>query len=231
VGFQVYRNSRRSICIGVVSCFVFFTPGTSFAGTLRCPDSRDIPQLTLRGETQGPLPTIDKWQVYFEGVPLSDSQVALLSGNQRSIDLSYSRLDRRGARVYWGLASSALGLAVSSTGWVLYGQNSISREVTLSMALGGLIVGVVGVLFITETIQRSVEPFLAPTPSHVISRDEMKRLVEGINYRFYNTICDASDKAWRVEPGGTSSLVPNLRRPAFLGGGDEESRFVNRTNK
>ena len=226
MGRAVSSKGRRGVIAWVVSAALCLTPVVSHGATFRCPDSRDIPQLTIRGLQESPLPVLDSWQVFLEDVPLSDAQVALLAGSSAHIDLTTSRLNRRGGWVYWGLAASALGLAVSSTGWVLYGQNKLPQNATLSIALGGLVVGVVGVLFTTETIQKSVEPLLAPTPSHVISRAEMRRLVAGVNNRFYKKICDASDKAWGFSSGDDLSLVPELRRPDWLVEGAGTSDFV-----
>jgi hypothetical protein len=94
-----------------------------------------------------------------------------------------------------GLGVAALGTAVSSVGWVLYGQDQISQGVTLPLGVGGLLVGLAGVLFVTHSIQRPLEPFTAPTPEHRLTRQEARELVAIVNRRLHIDICAAAKKA------------------------------------
>ena len=50
---------------------------------------------------------------------------------------------------------------------------------------------VVGVLVMTENIQRRVEPHVAPTPKHRLTREEMQVVVKNINNTLYGQICGA----------------------------------------
>ena len=102
---------------------------------------------------------------------------------------------------------AAAGTAVSSAGWVLYGQNELSQGITVPMAAGGLLLGMLGVLMVTESIQRPLEPLVAPTPSHRLTRDEIRALVEQINTRIVADICG-------TEPG--SNLPPASAIPVRL---------------
>ena len=54
-----------------------------------------------------------------------------------------------------------------------------------------MVVGVLGTLFVTETIQDSLEPHLAPTPKHRLTRLELQNLVSIINADLYREMCDA----------------------------------------
>jgi hypothetical protein len=163
--------------------------------TVPCPAARDLPQLTIDKVRDPVVPVIDDWQVFWGDVPVSDAQVALLSKEDPMIELTREEMEGRGSWVYIGMGTAAFGAALSSVGWVLYGQNNLDQGVTLSLAAGGLLVGMLGVLVVTESIQTPLEPHLAPTPSHRISREEMRRLVTQINRQLYRDICEAAGRA------------------------------------
>jgi len=86
---------------------------------------------------------------------------------------------------------------------MLYGQNELEQKVTLPIALGGLLVGLVGVLIMTESIQTSLEPFTAPSPRHRFSREEARRLVVHVNTRMQREFC-----------AGLPALLPPAPPPA-----------------
>jgi hypothetical protein len=160
-----------------------------------CPAARDLPQLMIDNVRDPVIPVIDDWQVFWGDVPLSDAQVAKLSGEDLMIDRTTEEMASRGQWVYISVGLAAGGSALSSIGWVLYGQNNLSQNVTLPMAAGGLVLGVLGLLAVTESVQTPLEPHLAPTPKHRISREEMRRLVTQINKKLFKDICAAAEAA------------------------------------
>src|SRR5690606_34732061 len=111
-----------------------------------------LPLLTIDRLDETPMPTQNDWQVLWQGVALSEAQLAELAGESGALETTYQPLKDRGFWVYTGLLTASGGTALSSTGWVLYGQNELSQKVTLPIALGGLVVGLVGVLIMTESI-------------------------------------------------------------------------------
>ena len=169
-----------------------------------CPAHKDLPLLTIDHITESAVPVYDNWQVMWNGVPMSDAQVAELSGVGPMIDRTRAEIDRRGFWVYMGLIGAAVGAAVSGAGWMLQGRKSAEPEVTLTMGLGGLALTFGGFLMVSDTIQSSFEPHVAPTPRHRITRDEMQGLVAAINNTLYGQICGAvlmtsdtaSDEGW-----------------------------------
>lgn len=202
------RLRAETIAIVVIMGMVFSlgAPSSGMAQTVPCPAAKSIPQLTIDSIENPMVPVLEKWQVFLEGVPLSDIQVAQLANDEKMIELANRRMSRRGKWVFWSLASATVGIGISATGWVLFGKNELSRGVTLSMALGGVLVGVGSVLLATEAIQMSLEPYVAPSPTHSISRSEMRELVARINHRFYKQVCSASQDI----------LNQTLGRPALL---------------
>ncbi len=201
---------------GVVVVLLVLGPGALYAQTIPCPEAKNLPQLTIRGLETSTLPVVDKWQVFLDDVVLSDAQVAELAGVDKYIDMTRYDMGVRGKRVFWALVTSALGVASSSTGWVLFGQNELSRTTTISVAVGGILVGVAGVLFAMETINHSLEPYLAPTPTHRISRSEMRGLVAKVNHGIYRRICAASEQIRALHQPGAFQLVPALEPPQVL---------------
>lgn len=201
---------------GVVVVLMMAGPGALYAQGVPCPEAKNLPQLTIRSLQEPSVPVVDKWQVFLDDVVLSDAQVAELAGVDRYIDLTRYDMSVRGKRVFWSLVTSALGVASSSTGWVLFGKNELSRTTTLSIAVGGILVGVAGVLFAMETINDSLEPHLAPTPIHRISRPEMRELVAKVNHGIYRRICAASEQIRLLHELGAFQLVPALIPPAVL---------------
>jgi hypothetical protein len=160
-----------------------------------CPAASRLPTLTI-DEIQDPaLPVDDTWQVFWAQVPISDAQLALLALEDPLIDRTREEMSSRGTFVFGGMLTAAAGTAVSSVGWALLGgaaNNKLPQTTTLSLALGGLVVGLAGVLLTADFIQTPLEPHLAPTPVHRLSRDEARRLVARVNQRFYQEICAAA---------------------------------------
>ena len=159
-----------------------------------CPDGANLPQLTIRqvDDEKNVVPVIDGWQVFLDDVALSDAQLARMSGSETLIERTHEEMRDRGAWVYIGLGVSAFGTAVSSAGWVLYGQNNptgVSQSITLTMAIGGVVVGLLGVLSVTEAIQRPLEPHLAPTPQHRLTLREVEQLIAALNERIRKRAC------------------------------------------
>lgn len=162
-------------------------------GAQPCPDAKDLPLLTIADVTDSPVGLIDKWQVLWGDVPLSDGQVALLAHNDPLIDRTREELAHRPTWVFVGMGLGAIGMALSSAGWVSYGRNDpdIGPSVTLPMAGGGILLGLGGMLLMTHYLQTPLEPHLAPTPEHRITRAEMRELVATINKRLHAEICKA----------------------------------------
>ena len=156
-----------------------------------CPAHKDLPLLTIDEIHDSPVPIYDRWQVMWNGVPLSDAQIAVLSGDGHLIDRTHDEMEDRGLWVYTGLATAGVGVAASATGWTMLGRQSSSDVASMSLAVGGLLVSVVGVLLMTENIQRRAEPHMAPTPRHRLSREEMQVVVKNINNILYSQICGA----------------------------------------
>ena len=186
--------------------FSLVIPSSGIAQTIPCPAAENIPRLTIDSIENPLVPVIDKWQVFLEGVPLSDIQVAQLANDEKMIQHANRGMINRGKWVFWSLASATVGVGVSATGWILFGKNELSRELTLSMALGGILVGIGSVLLATDVIQMSLVPYVAPSSEHSISRREMRELVTRINHRFYKKVCSASHEI----------LNQTLGRPALL---------------
>ena len=88
---------------------------------------------------------------------------------------------------------------------MVHGRRSAEPGVTLSMGVGGLALTFGGFLMVSDTIQSSFEPHVAPTPRHRITREEMQGLVSAINNTLYGQICGAvlmvgdpgSDEGWQ----------------------------------
>jgi hypothetical protein len=177
-----------------------------------CPAAKNLPQLTIDQVHDSVVPVTDTWQVFWGGVPLSDAQVAQLGGDDVLIDRTRVEMEDRGTWVFVGMGVAAAGTAVSSTGWVLYGQNEISQGITIPMAAGGILLGILGVLIVTESIQTPLEPHLAPSPVHRLTRDEIRDLVARINTRLYHDICRAAEEAGADAP--PTPLPP--RRPEAI---------------
>tara|TARA_Y100001934_G_scaffold274990_1_gene368488 strand:+ start:218 stop:700 length:483 start_codon:yes stop_codon:yes gene_type:complete len=153
------------------------------------------------------IPLNDRWQVLLDDVPLSDIQVAQLAGDTLALEKLNAPMENRGQWVFWSLVTATAGIGVSATGFVLFGQNELSSGITLSMALGGVLVGLGGVLLATEAIQASLRPYLAPPQKHRLSRAKMRQLVFQINHRFYREVCSASAQILEATLGRPGSLV------------------------
>lgn len=159
-----------------------------------CPAAKLLPTLTIDQIQDPAVPVDDRWQIFWDNVPISDAQLAQLSGEDPIIDMTREEMELRGPMVYLGLLVGATGAAVSSVGWLLLGgieQNKVAQTTSLTLALGGMAANVLGMLIMTDAIQRPLEPHLAPTPRHRISRSEVRRLVAQVNRRLYEQICAA----------------------------------------
>ena len=169
-----------------------------------CPAHKDLPLLTIDQLKESTVPIYDHWQVMWNGVPMSDAQVAELAGAGAMIDRTRVEIQKRGFWVYSGLIAAAVGAALSGAGWMLHGRQSAEPGVTLSMGVGGLALTFGGFLMVSDTIQSSFEPHVAPTPRHRITREEMQGLVSEINNTLYGQICGVvlmvgdtdSDSGW-----------------------------------
>ncbi|MBN1959462.1 MAG: hypothetical protein JW841_00830 [Deltaproteobacteria bacterium] len=157
-----------------------------------CPAAQNLPQLTIDKIHDPAIPVIDEWQVFWGNMPLSDYQLAELAEHDVLIDRTRAEIKARGTWVYVGTVMASLGTAISSFGWILYGQDKQPQTVSLPMALGGIALGALGLITITEYVQTPLEPLTAPTPVHRLTRDEVRMLVSQINHRLYRDICKAS---------------------------------------
>lgn len=164
--------------------------------TPRCLDTRYLPQLTVDQLEQTPLPLTDAWQVLLDGVPISDTQLAGLAGDMALENSLAREIRNRPLWVYAGMLTAAAGTAVSSTGWALFGRGRVPEGVSLTMGLGGLALGVLGVLTVAENIRTPIEPFVAPSPAHRFSRDDAQRLVYVVNRAWQERACDGAT-AWQ----------------------------------
>lgn len=192
------RSDAKGLrAVWLIAAFAMLRPGMGYAGTSNCPAASAIPQLTIHDITDSDIPVFDRWQVFLGRVPLSDAQLAQLAGQDLLIERTHEEMQSRGFWVYTGLATAALGTAISSAGWAMYGRDAadVSSSLSLVMALGGLALGVAGTLVVTESIQSPLEPHLAPTPRHRLSRDEMRSLVALINRSWYRDVCLAVEAA------------------------------------
>lgn len=169
---------------------------------IAAPEPICLPQLRLQlGPTaQSVVHTTDDWQVYLNGVAISDAQLADWAQVPALVERTTAELESRGGWVFVGIGAAALGTAVSSAGWVLYGANDVSQTVTLSMAVGGLALGLGGVLAMSDWIQRPLEPHLAPTPVHRLTRAEAKRLVAAVNEMWWPGCPPAAVASGGLEP-------------------------------
>jgi len=172
-----------------------FTSSFARAQARWCPEAKHLPQLQIDEIRDPVLPVVDTWQVFWRGVPISDAQLAQLADDDVLTEKLRAPMETRGAWVYLGLVVAAAGAATASTGWVLYGQNTMPRAVTLSLGMGGLLLGLAGVLSIGESIQTPLEPHLAPTPRHRINRELARTLVAAVNHRLYTEICAAAQNS------------------------------------
>ena len=82
--------------------------------TVPCPAAKDLPQLAISKIEDPAVPVIDHWQVFWDDVPLSDAQVALLAKDEALIEMTREEMEDRGTWVYIGLGTAAAGTAVSS---------------------------------------------------------------------------------------------------------------------
>lgn len=171
----------------------FWVLKMSLAGAFVCPPLMQLPHVVQIDEIpRSVVPVEEHWQALLDGVPLSDMQLLQLADDQVRLEAIEEEMEDRGTWIYLGMGAAALGTAISSAGWALYGSNnqSVSQSATLSLALGGLALGIAGVLTVTQSIQAPLEPYTAPSPRHRITRAEMEQLVATINRRFFQEVCE-----------------------------------------
>lgn len=185
--------------VALSSWLVLAAAAPAHGGDDLCPEAKNLPLLTIDKVQDPAVPVVDQWQVLWGTVPLSDYQLAELSGEDPLIDRTRAEMASRPSWVYLGTLVSAVGMAVSSFGWVLYGQGKQPVSVSLPLAIGGIIVGAGGMLVITESVQTPLEPLLAPTPVHRMTRDEVRSVVARVNQRLYKDICKAALSAHDAE--------------------------------
>ncbi|MEL6761633.1 MAG: hypothetical protein AAFP04_14695, partial [Myxococcota bacterium] len=118
------------------------------------------------------------------GVPVSDLQLLQWAGEaEREEELS-EELTGRGIWIYAGMGISAAGTAISSVGWLLYGQDNVDQAASLSLGIGGIVVGIAGLLVVSDRLQKPLQPYLAPSPRHRVSRREAQDLIYRLNRRY-----------------------------------------------
>jgi hypothetical protein len=184
--------------------------GPASAAEVQCPQAQDLPQLTIDKIQDPAVPVIDNWQVFWGTMPLSDYQLAELAGDDVLVERTREEISGRGTWVYLGTLLAAAGTGLSSFGWVLYGQGKQSQSLSLSLALGGIVLGAAGLLTITNSVQTPLEPLLAPTPEHRLTREEVRALVSRVNLRLYREICEATSVA-RATPARNAAASENPR--------------------
>ena len=181
----------RALAAALVALLVG-APLSARAEAELCPEARLLPQLTIDKIQDPAVPVIDNWQIFWGTVPMSDYQLASLAGDDVLIDRTRREMQGRGTWVYIGTLMAAAGTAVSSAGWVLFGQDKQPSSVTLPMAIGGILLGAAGLLTITHFVQTPIEPLIAPTPEHRLTREEVRSLVARVNQQLYRDICRAT---------------------------------------
>lgn len=221
--------SIRNLCSGRAAlALLVLTNAATAAAQSPCPAADDLPFLTIAEIDNSVVPVVDKWQVLWSGVPLSDAQVARLAGDEPLISKTREEMESRGAWVFVGMGTAAAGAAVSSAGWVLYGQNELSQGITVPLAIGGLIAGIVGFLIVTQNIKSPLEPHIAPTPRHRITRDEMTRLVATINRTIFAGVCrdNTAERARVHGPANGDARVPERSANETDNGGAAADNMV-----
>jgi len=179
----------------LVALLALLVARQAYAQSRGCPAAQHIPQLTIDKIVDPPLPVTDEWQVFWGPMALSDVQLTQLAGDDTLNDLTRTEINARGSWVYLGMLLGAGGAGASSAGWVLFGQDKVSKGFSLPLAVGGLLLGVVGLLVVTEHVQTPLEPLLAPTPVHRLSREQVRALVSRVNQRIYREVCKAAEDA------------------------------------
>ncbi len=174
---------------------LMLAPSWAGAQSRPCPAARHIPQLTIDRIQDPALPVTDEWQAFWGPMALSDMQLTQLAGDDVLNDATRAEVNARGTWVYMGMMLAGAGTAASSAGWMLFGQDKLDQRLSLSLAIGGLVLGVAGVLLTTESMQTPLEPLLAPTPVHRLSREQMRDLVVRVNQRIYREVCKAAEDA------------------------------------
>ena len=175
---------------------VFVSFAASAAVDLRaCPAAAAIPQVTIDVVDGSGNRMPAGWQVLLDGVPLGEAQVAALARDDLMIERTMIDLDARGKWVFSGLVTAAVGVAISR---IIFGRNGAQRNLAFGAGLGGIVLGAVGMLIVTETVQSSLASHVAPTSRHRLSRTEMRGLVETINRRIYRRVCVAAKTGEKV---------------------------------
>lgn len=190
------RRSRAALLLLTFAC-----PQSAWAEQAICPPAQSLPQLFIDDIHDPLVPVIDKWQIFWGNVPISDAQLVLLAGDGRLLEDARREMKDRGTWVYLGMLTAVVGTIVSSIGWVVFGANSQPQTVSLPMALGGMGVGALGMLVITESIQTPLEPHIAPTPRHRFTRSQIRHMIAKVNQRLHREICDAVEATLRAGPG------------------------------
>ena len=176
----------------VFTSLCLLVPGALYAKPNLCPEARYLPQFTINVNTKSDLALYDSWQIFYDGTPISDIQLTDFAKHDSAKEKASKDLNSRGQNVFFGMLSGALGTAISSMGWVLYGQDQVSSTLSLSMALSGIVLSLAGTIFVSESIQVPLEPYLAPTPRHRITREEARNLVFRANKGLNDRICNAA---------------------------------------
>ncbi len=162
------------------------------AKSQHCPEAKLLPQFTIDIIKERDFMLSDTWQILYDGVPISDIQLTTFAEHDVAQEKARKDMAHRGREVFFGMIAGALGTAVSSMGWVLYGQDEVSSTMSLSLALSGIVLSLAGTIFVSESIQVPMQPFLAPTPKHRFSRQEAREMVFQANQRLNRKICMAT---------------------------------------
>ena len=168
-----------------------------------CPPTSVMPHFEIDeplGSSQD-LVLDEPWQVLWEGVPISDVQLAHLAGDEVILARLKQPVEWRPFWVFMGLGISAFGTALSSTGWVLYGNktDNVGTAVSLSLALSGMVIGALGVVMTAESAHRPLESFLTPVPRHHITRTEAQDMLVRVNTKMRQQLCALIEQnAWEA---------------------------------
>ena len=175
-----------------IGTFVLFLQRSNVQSkSLYCPEPKRLPQFTIDVIEERDFRLSDTWQILYDGTPISDIQLTNFAGHDLTHEKARKDMMLRGREVFFGMLTGALGTAISSMGWVLYGQDQVSSTMSLSMALSGIVLSLAGTIFVSESIQVPLEPFIAPTPKHRFSRAEARQMVFEANQRLNHKICMA----------------------------------------
>ncbi|MCK5689105.1 hypothetical protein KAI87_07540, partial [Myxococcota bacterium] len=86
-----------------VSLTILFPASLRADSGAPCPAVANLPHFTIDDISNPAIPVVDKWQIFYGKVPISDSQLASLAEQDAMIDMTRAELKARGTRIYLGM--------------------------------------------------------------------------------------------------------------------------------